>query len=67
MVVMIGTIENGAIHLRGDVTLPEHGEVYVAVPGEGVPIAGLRSPRLADPVDAPLFDKQVLDLDGDPV
>jgi len=65
MVVMIGTIENGAIHLRDDVKLPENGEVFVSVPGETLPVAHLRTPRLADPLQYPLFEKQVFDLDDD--
>jgi hypothetical protein len=37
-----GSVENGLIRLRDDVTLPEHTKVYVVIPGvEVAPLAEL--------------------------
>lgn len=60
MAMLIGTVENGAIHLRVGVQLPEHGEVFVTTPEDEAPMALIGSPQLADPEDFPRFEKQVI-------
>jgi hypothetical protein len=56
-----GIVENGAIRLRGDVSLPESTKVYVIVaePKSATPIQ-IRSPRLVVPQQANDFRKQVI-------
>ena len=60
MAMLIGIVENGAIHLRVGVQLPEHGEVFVTTPEDEVPMALIGSPQLADPEDFQRFEKQVV-------
>ena len=61
-----GTVENGQIRLRDNVTLPEKATVYVVVP-EMHPEQPARiwSPRLAHPAEAKDFTKVVLEAEGD--
>ena len=61
-----GTVENGQIRLRDNVTLPEKTTVYVVVP-EMLPDYPPRiwSPRLAHPAEAKDFSKVVLEAEGD--
>ena len=61
-----GTVENGQIRLRDDVTLPEHAKVYVVIPEfESNQRAYIRSPRLAHPEQAAYFAKEVLEVPAD--
>ena len=61
-----GTVENGQIRLRDDVTLPEHATVYVVIPAhEGGVRAHVRSPRLARPEQAAFFAKEVVEVPAD--
>ena len=61
-----GVVENGAIRLRGNVTLPEKTRVYVIIPGfEPGPRARIRSPRLAHPDQAGDFAKEVVEIAPD--
>ncbi len=61
-----GTVENGQIRLRDDVTLPEHTKVYVLIPAlETRPRAYLRSPRLVHPEQAAAFVKEVIEVPPD--
>jgi hypothetical protein len=61
-----GTVENGQIRLRDDVTLPEHAKVYVLIPAlESGTRAYVRSPRLAHPEQAALFAKEVVEVPAD--
>ena len=56
-----GVVENGQIHLAGDVCLPDKAKVYVIVPnGAPPPPAFIASPRLAHPKDAVAFKKEVI-------
>ena len=61
-----GTVENGQIRLRDNVTLPNKAKVYVIVP-EMAPERPLKifSPRLVNPADAADFVKVVLEEEGD--
>lgn len=52
-----GMVENGQIHLRDPITLPEHTKVYVVVPGEEAPIALIGSPQLVHPEQISDFKK----------
>ena len=53
-------MENGCVRLPEDAKLPEKSKVYVVVPGIEVPrTVHVRSPRLADPSQAPLFALEV--------
>ena len=53
-------VENGCIQLPAGAMLPEKSTVYVVVPGiESPRTARIRSPRLADPSQAPLFKMEV--------
>jgi hypothetical protein len=58
-----GTVENGCVHLLGSVLLPEKAKVYIVVPDivevEAPPLPRIRSPRLADPSQAALFEMVV--------
>ncbi len=55
-----GLVENGCIHLPTGVLLPEKSKVYVLVPAAEMPrTVHFRSPRLADPSQAPLFKLEV--------
>ena len=61
-----GTVENGQIRLRDDVSLPEHAKVYVVIPDfEAAPQAHVYSPRLAHPQQAADFVKQIVEVDTD--
>lgn len=61
-----GTVENGQIRLRDDVTLPEHAKVYVVIPAvESTPRAFIRSPRLLHPEQAACFAKEMIEVPGD--
>jgi hypothetical protein len=61
-----GTVENGQIRLREDVTLPEHAKVYVVIPAlESGTRAHIRSPRLAHPEQAAFFAKEVVEVPAD--
>ena len=61
-----GVVENGAIRLRGDVTLPENTRVYVVVPDlEAGPRAKVPSPRLAHPEQAGDFAKEIVEAPAD--
>ena len=54
------TVENGQIKLSERVRLPEHARVYVVVPnGAAAPAFHIGSPRLARPVDAADFVKEI--------
>jgi hypothetical protein len=59
-----GVVENGRVQVLGGVSLPEKAKVYVVFPNvyevELPPVAHIRSPRLADPSQAPLFTKMVV-------
>lgn len=61
-----GTVENGQIRLRDNVTLPNKARVYVVVP-EMIPdkAARIASPRFANPREAVDFEKVVLEDRGD--
>ena len=61
-----GTVENGLIRLRDNVTLPDKAKVYVIVPEllTEQP-AVIWSPRLAHPEEAKEFTKVVLEVEGD--
>ncbi len=55
-----GVVENGSVRLPEDVKLPEKSKVYVVVPGIEAPrTVRVRSPRLVDPSQAPLFTLKV--------
>ena len=61
-----GTVINGQIQLRDDVTLPDNTTVYVLVPElDGAPKAHVHSPRLAHPHQAADFVKQVVKVPSD--
>jgi hypothetical protein len=54
-------VENGCIRLPADARLPEQSKVYVIVPGTELPrTVHIKSPRLADPSQTPLFKVEVL-------
>lgn len=62
-----GVVENERIRLREDVSLPENATVYVIIADQQPSIgthreARVRSPRLANPQQAPDFRKQVMEL-----
>ena len=58
-----GIVENRQIHLRGNVTLPEHTKVYVVVPdATNAAQTRIYSPRLAHPEQATDFTKQVIEV-----
>lgn len=52
-----GTVENGQIHLRDHITLPEHTKVYVVVPDAEAPTAFIGSPQLVHPEQIADFKK----------
>ena len=55
-----GVVENGCVQLPAEAHLPEKSKVYVIVPGiESSGTVHIRSPRLADPSQAPLFKLEV--------
>jgi len=59
-------VGKGRIHLPEDVKLPENSKVYVVVPGiESPRMPCVRSPRLADPNQAPLFKLEVTEVGED--
>jgi hypothetical protein len=61
-----GIVQNGQIHLLGDVVLPENTKVYVVMPSaESIPTARVYSPRLAHPEQASDFVKQVVEVSSD--
>jgi hypothetical protein len=61
-----GVVENGQIHLRDDVSLPENTRVYVIVTDLPVgPLAQIHSPRLAHPEQAGDFRKQIVEVAAD--
>jgi hypothetical protein len=64
-----GVVENGRIQVLGGVTLPEEAMVYVVFPNvyevELPPVAHIRSPRLADPSQAPFFTMKVVEEEPD--
>jgi hypothetical protein len=61
-----GVVENGAIRLRGNVTLPENTRVYVVVPDvQAGPCANVPSPRLAHPEQAGDFAKEIVEAPAD--
>jgi hypothetical protein len=64
-----GVVENGRIRVLGGVTLPEKAKVYIVLPDvcEVVlpPVAHIRSPRLADPSQAPFFTMKVVEEEPD--
>ncbi len=58
----LGIVENGRVRLCDEVALKENTQVYVVVPETVIASpARIRSPRLADPQQAPLFAKQVVE------
>jgi hypothetical protein len=54
-----GVVEDGCVHVSGNISLPEKAKVYIVVPDvtevEMPPAPRIRSPRLADPSQAALF------------
>lgn len=61
-----GTVENGQIRLPTNVRLPEKAKVYVVIPDlEVTPRAYIGSPRLAHPVQAVDFEKEVIEATTD--
>ena len=61
-----GIVQNGAIRLREDVSLPENTRVYVIVPEmQTNPRPQLHSPRLAHPEQSKDFRKQILEISDD--
>ena len=69
MTAMEGTVENGRIRLREDISLPENTRVFVIIDGFAGPGTGpssvIRSPRLAHPEQAGDFRKQVVEAPRD--
>jgi hypothetical protein len=66
LVTFEGTVENGEIHLRENVKLPEHARVYVVVPDmEVARRARIYSPRLATPDHVGRFAKEIVVVSGD--
>jgi len=61
-----GTVENGQIRLRDNVTLPENSKVYMIIPDfEAAPQAYVSSPRLVHPEQASDFTKQIVEVVAD--
>jgi len=61
-----GVVENGAIKLREDVSLPENTRVYVIIAdSRPVTSAHARSPRLARRDQAGDFRKQIIEVSPD--
>lgn len=61
-----GVVENGAIRLREDVTLPEKTRVYVIIADpRPTASASVRAPRLARPEQAKDFRKQIVEASPD--
>ena len=68
-----GIVQNGKIHLRDAVSLPENARVYVIIANEQVDQlahaddreARIRSPRLARAEQSKDFAKQVVELPSD--
>ena len=61
-----GIVENGQIHLRDQVALPERAKVYVVIPDFEAPLqAHIYSPRLAHPEQAAAFVKQIVETDAE--
>ncbi len=61
-----GIVENGHIHLRENVSLPENTKVYVIVAEDyQSPAAHVYSPRLAHPDQSRDFRKQIIEVSAD--
>jgi len=61
-----GVFENGVIRLIEPADLPENTRVLVVVPATSdEPVFHMRSPRLANPEDASLFLKEVIEESPD--
>jgi len=66
IVTFEGIVQNGAIQLGDNVTLPENTRVYVLIPDfEAGPRAHVYSPRLVDPGQASDFAKQIVEVAPD--
>lgn len=60
-----GRVENGQIHLRDDIALPENTKVLVVVSGEEVPSAHIGTPRLLHPEQMTDFKKTLTKINDD--
>ena len=60
-----GTVENGQIRLRDDVTLPEHATVYVVIPAIEGSASPCPQPSPGAPEDAAFFAKDVVEVPAD--
>ncbi len=57
-----GVIENGRIHVLGDVELPEQATVTIVIhEGSDRPVVHIYSPRLAHQEDAARFELEVVE------
>jgi hypothetical protein len=55
-----GVVENGCVQLPAEAHVPDQSRVYVIIPEMESPgTIHIRSPRLADPSQAPLFKLEV--------
>lgn len=59
----VGVVENGKVKLSDGVELKENTQVYVVVPDFVPTTLRIASPRLANAQVAPLFVKQVVEID----
>lgn len=61
-----GFVENGQIHLRDNIKLPEKTRVFIVIPDlETAPKARIYSPRLANEEQSVDFVKQVMEVTND--
>jgi hypothetical protein len=66
LVTFEGTVVDGQIRLRENVTLPEHTRVYVVVPDlKATSTSHVYSPRLAHPEHAADFAKEIVAVPAD--
>jgi virulence-associated protein VagC len=61
-----GRVENGAIRLPADVSLPDHTKVYVVIPNSDIGRqARVLSPRLRNTAQAADFVKEIVEVRPD--